>query len=300
MSHTILAANENDGTTRRRLHGACIACRKRKIRCTRERPACTECRKSAKDCVYDSMTTEEAGLPPSSSTIDSPTISTDGQRIPESLRSKACDRCRAKKNRCSGQVPECTACVERGIPCVYASDKRKQRSTNEVELELDASARKKKKQKTASSPAPPTLQILLPYNPPYTSPAPSSEPRIQASSTYKQKPNSETSPCHTQGNLPRTAPHPHPRHEINDPNPAKTRPFPCLECGKRFRRREHLQRHGTIHSGLKSFACGFLGCAKAFYRSDELLRHSRTHDGRRAKTDFKNFVEQLERAAGVV
>ncbi|EME78246.1 uncharacterized protein MYCFIDRAFT_36843, partial [Pseudocercospora fijiensis CIRAD86] len=48
----------------------------------------------------------------------------DNGQIHERLR-QACDRCRAKKTRCSGHVPECAACVERGFPCLYASDQRR-------------------------------------------------------------------------------------------------------------------------------------------------------------------------------
>ncbi|KAF3802257.1 hypothetical protein GCG54_00012505 [Colletotrichum gloeosporioides] len=54
--------------------------------------------------------------------------------------------------------------------------------------------------------------------------------------------------------------------------------LPCPECGKTFRRREHLSRHLDRHSGRRSHTCSI--CKRAFSRSgkrDTLKRHVRTH-----------------------
>ncbi|KXT14243.1 hypothetical protein AC579_6714 [Pseudocercospora musae] len=346
MSYTVLAVKGNDGTTRQRRRGACVTCRKRKIRCTGERPACTECRKSAIECMYaktKDLTEAEAEAPARSiertksyahtrNGAGPPIVWTDQNgQIHERLR-QACDRCRAKKNRCSGHVPECAACVELGIPCVYASDKRRRGTSNE----RDANPRKRRK--TASPEvqrAVTTAQVPLynppynptskpPYEPPYTPTAqfksPGSTTRIRApqGSTClecrrrKRRCIGESFPCqtcqmhgipcipqaagvdvvppHTQSRAQEQPPPPPPPQQEDDPSDqlrremdeadpvaSKERPFPCLECGKRFGRREHLRRHGIIHSGQKSFVCREPGCARAFYRSDQLLRHSRTH-----------------------
>lgn len=126
------------GKPRQRRSGACVACHQRKIRCTGEQPACTECRKSGIDCIYRKpryLTEAEAGQ--TAAAIEEsktrsfsrngnapPVVWTDRDgQVHERLR-QACDRCRMKKNRCSGHVPECANCVEVGFPCVYATDKR--------------------------------------------------------------------------------------------------------------------------------------------------------------------------------
>ncbi|ULT97816.1 hypothetical protein L3Y34_005566 [Caenorhabditis briggsae] len=57
----------------------------------------------------------------------------------------------------------------------------------------------------------------------------------------------------------------------------KERPFICPrpDCGKRFCRNDHLQRHMRIHTGQRMFQCQT--CLRAFSRSDHLAKHERTH-----------------------
>ncbi|KAK6826916.1 hypothetical protein RU639_004424 [Aspergillus parasiticus] len=51
----------------------------------------------------------------------------------------------------------------------------------------------------------------------------------------------------------------------------------CNVCGKRYTKREHLQRHERIHSGDKPFTCSV--CGRCFARQDVLNRHARVHQG---------------------
>ncbi|KAF8847542.1 hypothetical protein BDZ45DRAFT_754798 [Acephala macrosclerotiorum] len=52
-------------------------------------------------------------------------------------------------------------------------------------------------------------------------------------------------------------------------------PFSCRICGSTFVRREHLNRHLSVHSKAKPFQCRV--CQKGFTRNDVLQRHERSH-----------------------
>ncbi|ORY87872.1 hypothetical protein BCR37DRAFT_340375, partial [Protomyces lactucae-debilis] len=56
------------------------------------------------------------------------------------------------------------------------------------------------------------------------------------------------------------------------------RQFPCPkpDCGRGFRRLEHLKRHVRTHTHERPFLCPV--CFKKFSRSDNLAQHRRTHE----------------------
>ncbi|KAG0006790.1 hypothetical protein BGZ65_003623, partial [Modicella reniformis] len=61
---------------------------------------------------------------------------------------------------------------------------------------------------------------------------------------------------------------------------ASTRVFTCHidDCGKLFRRSEHLKRHvRSVHTLEKPFVCPVVACPKRFSRSDNLSQHIRIH-----------------------
>ncbi|KAI8078167.1 uncharacterized protein B0P05DRAFT_439067, partial [Gilbertella persicaria] len=56
--------------------------------------------------------------------------------------------------------------------------------------------------------------------------------------------------------------------------------FPCdyEDCGKVFRRSEHLKRHiKSIHTREKPYECPYDKCGKRFSRTDNLSQHIRIH-----------------------
>ncbi|KAF4627828.1 hypothetical protein G7Y89_g10323 [Cudoniella acicularis] len=54
--------------------------------------------------------------------------------------------------------------------------------------------------------------------------------------------------------------------------------FVCSECGEKFKRLEHVERHKLSHKAEKAFACHI--CGKGFTRRDTLTRHIPIHDSR--------------------
>ena len=61
------------------------------------------------------------------------------------------------------------------------------------------------------------------------------------------------------------------------------RPFECseLDCGKTFRREDHLRRHVQIaHKNERNYICTWEGCQKRFCDSAKLKTHMAVHEGR--------------------
>ncbi|GBP75185.1 Zinc finger protein 226 [Eumeta japonica] len=53
------------------------------------------------------------------------------------------------------------------------------------------------------------------------------------------------------------------------------RPYICPNCGRGFKRKEHLNIHRTLHSGIKKEICP--ECQRSFYREDHLKKHLQVH-----------------------
>ncbi|GAA6009383.1 hypothetical protein JCM11491_004301 [Sporobolomyces phaffii] len=65
------------------------------------------------------------------------------------------------------------------------------------------------------------------------------------------------------------------------------------DCGRVFKRGEHLQRHvRSIHTGEKPFQCQWTGCGKYFSRHDNLNQHLRVH--RKPGQSVEEFSAQIE------
>ncbi|KAI8596556.1 hypothetical protein EDD21DRAFT_311984 [Dissophora ornata] len=65
-----------------------------------------------------------------------------------------------------------------------------------------------------------------------------------------------------------------------NPDNSGCKVFTCRfdDCGKIFKRSEHLKRHvRSIHTMEKPFECPIHNCPKRFSRSDNLNQHIRIH-----------------------
>ncbi|KAM6153870.1 zinc finger protein 444 [Erethizon dorsatum] len=105
-------------------------------------------------------------------------------------------------------------------------------------------------------------------------------PKQEPSSPPPAAPGTPGVPCPECGQTP-----------VRAQRPPREKPHACPECGKAFRRKEHLRRHRGTHPGAagsarrhpatreRPHAC--CDCGKAFYWREHLVRHRKTHSGAR-------------------
>lgn len=80
--------------------------------------------------------------PGQSSPLSDPNQSSRKRKLKHPRTSHACNFCRKRKTRCSGEVPSCAACREEEIACDYSADTgppRKKKSTSLTANELATS-----------------------------------------------------------------------------------------------------------------------------------------------------------------
>ncbi|XP_073540679.1 uncharacterized protein [Phyllobates terribilis] len=77
----------------------------------------------------------------------------------------------------------------------------------------------------------------------------------------------------------------HGEHKVNLSLPINLRigkdewPFSCSECGRRFKRKDHLKRHQTLHKDERPYSCS--ECGKGYNHMSVLVEHQRIHTGER-------------------
>ncbi|EJU04219.1 hypothetical protein DACRYDRAFT_20823 [Dacryopinax primogenitus] len=69
--------------------------------------------------------------------------------------------------------------------------------------------------------------------------------------------------------------------------------YKCLVCCKIFSSAGHLNRHSTMHTGVKRFECPFPGCGKQCSRSDNLVQHFRLHLSESLRAEINSIVRGL-------
>lgn len=67
---------------------------------------------------------------------------------------------------------------------------------------------------------------------------------------------------------------------IGENGPEKVYSCPLIQCGRLFKRLEHLKRHLRTHTMERPYSCTL--CGKHFSRSDNLAQHRKTHNRTRS------------------
>ncbi|KDQ12036.1 hypothetical protein BOTBODRAFT_57100 [Botryobasidium botryosum FD-172 SS1] len=112
---------------------ACDFCRRRKEKCVGGPIACRSCANRGMQCAYDDVPKGKQSpllAPPPKKKETTPVLSVKVFRPPKKrgqISQIACDFCRDRRKKCSGDRPTCTNCVKRGVNCSYVSNPRKRK-----------------------------------------------------------------------------------------------------------------------------------------------------------------------------
>ncbi|CAK7202847.1 hypothetical protein SEUCBS139899_005574 [Sporothrix eucalyptigena] len=108
----------------------CVQCRVRKVRCDGSQPSCATCTRLRLVCSFATRADGAANR-----------LTTAVELPPKYRSSLACQRCRSRKIRCSGDTPECAECVRRNQPCAYATVQGVFRNTTRSSMARETSRR---------------------------------------------------------------------------------------------------------------------------------------------------------------
>ncbi|KDQ12804.1 hypothetical protein BOTBODRAFT_34258 [Botryobasidium botryosum FD-172 SS1] len=113
---------------------ACDFCRRRKEKCVGGPIACRSCANRGMQCAYDDVPKGKLSPliapPPPKKKEPTPPINVKVFRAPKKrgqISQIACDFCRDRRKKCSGDRPSCSNCVKRGMACSYVSNPRKRK-----------------------------------------------------------------------------------------------------------------------------------------------------------------------------
>ncbi|KAK8016945.1 hypothetical protein PG993_015134 [Apiospora rasikravindrae] len=100
----------------------CLQCRIRKVRCDGQPATCKNCQRLGFDCSFSQTVVNSAA------SISTARNGATGLQPPQRRRrTKACAHCRTRKTRCTGETPECSNCIRKGLVCMYSASASKQR-----------------------------------------------------------------------------------------------------------------------------------------------------------------------------
>ncbi|KAK3867621.1 hypothetical protein Pcinc_026932 [Petrolisthes cinctipes] len=70
--------------------------------------------------------------------------------------------------------------------------------------------------------------------------------------------------------------------------------FVCKECGKTFKKQQHLKTHSFDHTGINPYACDYPGCEMRCKTPSRLKRHQLQHEGSRYACPYENCNQTFD------
>ncbi|KFY56799.1 hypothetical protein V496_06644 [Pseudogymnoascus sp. VKM F-4515 (FW-2607)] len=95
----------------------CSTCRFRKVKCDGRLSLCLRCEKLGLECKW------QASRPNSEELVSGEVTRAGHKRLRTSV---ACETCRKRKLKCDAGKPSCSACIRRGISCIYEQGRQPQ------------------------------------------------------------------------------------------------------------------------------------------------------------------------------